>query len=64
MGWSSGSDLMACIIQDLKKKLPDEDARTIVYKVLIKHFENYDCDTLYECELSDPAFKAALKRRR
>jgi len=55
---------MACIIQDLKKKLPDEDARTIVYKVLIKHFENYDCDTLYECELSDPAFKAALKRRR
>jgi len=64
MGWSTGSDLMSAIITDMKKAIDDEGTRTLVYRVLIKHFENYDCDTLYECELADPAFKAALKLRR
>ena len=64
MGWSSGSSLMAGIIVGIRKLELDDETRRKLYRVLIKNFEDYDCDTLRECEDMDVQFKAALKRRR
>lgn len=61
MGWSSGSGMMSDIISGLKKVEKDAAKRQAIYEVLIPAFENQDCDTLYECEGADPAFKKALK---
>jgi hypothetical protein len=62
MGWSSGSGLMSDIIFGLKKVEKDAARREAIYGVLIPAFEDQDCDTLYECEREDKAFKAALKK--
>lgn len=59
MGWSTGSLLMSDIISVLEKKLLFYDRKEI-YELLIPIFENYDCDTLYECADDDKAFHEAL----
>ena len=49
MGWSSGSSLAQELWDDIKSTLTDEQKKK-VKKAIIKHFENYDCDTLEEVE--------------
>lgn len=60
MSWSTGSCLMSDIISDLAF-IDDDELRKEVFKILINNFENYDCDSLYECEGEDPMFDAAFK---
>ena len=64
MGWASGSGLMSDIIKGLKKVEKDAAKREAIYCVLIDAFEDADCDTLYECEREDRAFKKALNTER
>lgn len=61
MGWSSGSLLFSNIIELLQKHVPDEEARQAVYVQLIDAFEDFDCDTLQECEGEDEAFDSAIR---
>jgi len=68
MGWGSGSAIMESIIQRLKPKrnkiyqgmfvLDAQD----VYEVLIKEFEDADCDTLNECLGVDAIFDEVYHR--
>jgi hypothetical protein len=64
MGWASGSCLMGEVIRVIKKEVPDDEQRRLIYKGLIKAFRNEDCDTLDECIGDDPAFDAAMRKRR
>lgn len=59
MSWSTGSSLMSEIINELKEVIPDDKIRQEVYEKLIGCFENYDCDTLYECQGEDDSFDKA-----
>ena len=61
MGWSSGSRLFSEVIESLQKHVLDEEEREAVYVDLINAFEDFDCDTLQECEGEDEAFDNALK---
>lgn len=49
MGWTTGSQLAQDLWNDLKKQL-DLNQQVRAKKLIIKHFENYDCDTLDEVE--------------
>lgn len=61
MGWASGSDLCGKMVETIKRHVPDEIAREAIYMDVIAHFEDADCDTLYEVALdnTDPAFNKA-----
>lgn len=60
MGWSTGSSIFDEIMTVLEKNVPDFQSRVDIYKELITIFEDYDCDTLYECHKSgDEAFDEA-----
>lgn len=59
MGWSSGSHLMYEIIQSLKKEVKDDKVRQAIYEDIIPAFEDFDCDTLYECIEMDKAYALA-----
>jgi len=62
MGWTSGSDLMADIINSLKRHLPNNPKlRQKIYVDLIVAFEDSDWDTQDDCYGQDPAFDLALK---
>lgn len=61
MGWSSGSELMRDIISSLNAHGVKNGVQVEIYKDLIRAFENYDCDTLYECIEDDICFKTAYK---
>lgn len=61
MGWASGSELMGEVIGAVQTEVDDAKTRRKIYRRVIAAFESADCDTLYECEGSDPAFDAALK---
>jgi hypothetical protein len=61
MGWASGSRLFSDIIVSLKKHVPDEEVREALYVDLIEAFEDFDCDTLQECEEEDDVLAAALR---
>ena len=56
MGWASGSALAASLIDVICEEVPSNDARRSIYQVLIKEFEDCDCDTLDECLAIDPVF--------
>lgn len=61
MGWSSGSEL-ACKMIDLIEYLSDnEDEKIKVFHDMIGHFEDVDCDTIYECLGESSAFDKAYK---
>ena len=63
MGWSTGSSLMEMIAEDIrKKKIAMNHPATLeqIYLILIYHFRNYDCDTLYEVD--DKFFKKVYKK--
>ena len=60
MSWKSGSSLMSSIIHKMKDTELDDELRKEVYIILIEEFEDYDCDSLYECVDEDEAFKAAF----
>lgn len=56
MGWSGGSSMMDGVIFSLMKRVKDKDVRYKIYKDLIPIFEDFDCDTLYECQGRDKMF--------
>ena len=61
MSWSKGSTLMSSIIETMNKHVGGDENRYAVYKDLIVLFEDYDCDTLYEClDGGDPAYTEAF----
>lgn len=49
MGWASGSELADNLWFMLRKYVP-ADKRKDVARKFIAHFEDYDCDTMHECE--------------
>ena len=55
---------MSEIISILKLHVPDDDIRKTLYDELVPLFEDYDCDTLYECANEDEMFDEVLKERR
>lgn len=59
MGWSSGSGLMSDIIEALEDEEISYEIKVTIYKMLIDKFEEFDCDTLYECKDESAAFKEA-----
>lgn len=61
MGFASGSTIAEKIIKGVKKDVPDPKLRRKVCKHLINALEDADCDTLYQCEGTDPAFDAQFK---
>jgi len=61
MGWSSGSDLMRWIIEDLKTIVKDNKLRKKIYVCLINNFENEDWDTQDEVREIDESFDKALE---
>lgn len=61
MGWSSGSRMFGEIIEFLQETIEDDDLRKDLYIGLIEIFENFDCDTLYECKGEDDAFDEAFE---
>lgn len=56
MGWSGGSRMMDDVMTVLMKRVRDKDVRYRIYKDLIAIFEDFDCDTLYECQGRDKVF--------
>ena len=60
MGWSTGSDIMAEVIESLLRNVADDEARNRIYTRLIPAFEKHDWDTQDECRGLDPAFDKAL----
>lgn len=56
MGWASGSELAASIIQRIYESVDDEVTRKCLYKTIIDEFENHDCDTMCECLGIDPLY--------
>lgn len=63
MGWSSGSDLLEEVLRTVLPFISTSEKRKIITKRLIQHFENYDCDTIYELADSRVAKKyPELKR--
>jgi hypothetical protein len=62
MSWNTGSRIMSDIISSLLDSVDviDTDARDEMYKILIRVFEEYDCDTLDECVPDDPVFERAF----
>jgi hypothetical protein len=48
MGWGSGSAL-ASQVWDLFRKYVSAQKKKKISRKLIKLFESYDCDTLFEC---------------
>jgi hypothetical protein len=61
MGWASGSDLMASIIDAARPRMT-RGKRQNFYTQVIEAFEAKDCDTLHECVGLDPAFDRALAK--
>jgi hypothetical protein len=60
MGWASGSELLGDVVLSTQKVVPKR-FRKELYKLFINHFEQFDCDTICECEGLDPLFDQALK---
>jgi hypothetical protein len=56
MGWSTGSRIMAEIIEEVKDLELNYYTEESLYSRLIDIFENWDCDTLDECLGEDAAF--------
>lgn len=62
MSWSGGSELFHSLITILKDQIEDHPLREELYLKLIPLFEDYDCDTLYECVgEGDTAFDNVFK---
>lgn len=61
MGWASGSDLMAKVIDAVRDSGLTRPKRIKLYKKLIKAFERHDCDTLQEALDRDGAYDDALQ---
>lgn len=59
MSWKSGMDVAEPIVQVMREHVPAEARRT-VYDVLIRVFEDNDCDTLYHLVDTDPVFAEAF----
>ena len=60
MGWASGSELLGDVVLSTQKVVPKR-FRKELYKLFINHFEQFDCDTICECEGLDPLFDEVLK---
>ena len=54
MGWASGSELAENLWEDIKEFIPKKQHKKVA-KIFIKHFENMDCDTMYETTLYETA---------
>ncbi len=63
MGWASGGDLVHAIIRSAKKNVPDEKARTKLYRDVVNAFEGHDWDTQPEALGFDPVFDKLMKKR-
>ena len=61
MGWSTGSSLMSDIIEQFEDLEIDDETKKKVYTTLIEAFDNYDCDTLFECVGVDDMYDDAYK---
>jgi hypothetical protein len=57
MGWSTGSEIMDKVISQAEDLGYEESLAW--FSILIKIFEDYDCDTLGECLGQDVAFDDA-----
>lgn len=60
MGWNSGGELLGDVILSTQKVVPAK-YRKELYKLFIDHFENHDCDVIYECKGLDKEFDKAFK---
>ena len=63
MGWASGSRMMGEIIEAVTEAVSDEQERVELYSALIDIFEEFDCDTLYECVGEDDNFDEAYREK-
>jgi hypothetical protein len=61
MGWSRGSTIFDDIIDSLIEADVDDEQRKLIYTKLIETFQDYDCDTLFECMKKDPIFDKVFK---
>lgn len=61
MGWSSGSPVMAEMIEVMEELVSNYSTRVELYKRFIEIFEDNDCDTLDECVCESHAFDEAYK---
>lgn len=61
MGWARGSALLSDVIDKMFETNVSDEDRKLLYSILIEAFENYDCDTVFECVGIDPAFDEAYK---
>lgn len=59
MGWSSGGALLGDVVRSTQKAIPAK-YRKEYYKLLIEHFEHYDCDVIDECLKIDKEFDKAF----
>jgi hypothetical protein len=60
MSWKSGMDVAEPIVVAMREHVPAE-VRRPVYDVLIRVFEDNDCDTLYHLVDTDEVFADAFK---
>jgi hypothetical protein len=49
MGWGSGSVLAELLWKDIRKYIHKKDIGTVA-EIIWSRFEEFDCDTLDECE--------------
>lgn len=61
MGWCGGGELMEKCVAAIQANVSDDEARYRIYVDMVNAFEEEDCDTLYECMGTDPAFDRAFK---
>ena len=62
MGWSSGSGLMADIIEAVEEYAHPDSDKVTMFAAMIEAFEGYDCDNLCECLGHSPNFDLAFER--
>jgi hypothetical protein len=61
MGWSSGSKIFDEIAEIIFNIVDDPEDRKLLYSNILGIFADHDCDTLDECDSSDPVLKEVFK---
>lgn len=56
MAWTSGSQILGQIVENLTDSDVSYDDRKLVYEILLETFEDFEAKNLEECIDIDPAF--------
>ncbi len=62
MGWSSGSSILADVIEAIEEHASADCDKVGMFERIIEAFEDADCDTTGECLAQSPAFDEAYAR--